>query len=127
TTYEPVAPGVRVGDTVGAGSVLGRLALAGSHCFPVTCLHWGLIAGSDVGDRYLDPLTLVGGGPVRLLPLDGGPLARTPLFVGLSPLGSVRPGEVGPVPGTVVDRPVAVPEPPVRPADPGGRAALFRA
>jgi hypothetical protein len=35
------------------------------HCFPATCLHWGLI----VGETYVDPLTLVGGGPVRLLPL----------------------------------------------------------
>ncbi len=37
----------------------------GSHCFPRACLHWGWIAG----ETYLDPLRLVGAGPVRLLPL----------------------------------------------------------
>lgn len=69
TTYEPVVAAVAVGQEVGAGEVLGRLQVAGSHCFPAACLHWGLVEGSG-GDRtYLDPLTLVGGGPVRLLPL----------------------------------------------------------
>ena len=66
-----------VGDTVDAGGTLGRLELFGSHCFPRACLHWGLIEGAE---HYLDPLTLVGAGPVRLLPLDGGapPVARWP-------------------------------------------------
>ena len=68
TTYEPVSPAVATGDTVAAGGVLGRLQLFGSHCFPAACLHWGLIEGRD---HYLDPLILVGAGPVRLLPLDG--------------------------------------------------------
>ncbi len=68
TTYEPVTAIVGVGDTVTAGATLGRLQLFGSHCFPRACLHWGLIEGLD---HYLDPLTLVGAGPVRLLPLDG--------------------------------------------------------
>lgn len=66
TTYEPVAALVHVGDRVAAGAVLGRLELVGSHCFPRTCLHWGLVAGAQ---HYLDPLTLVGAAPVRLLPL----------------------------------------------------------
>ena len=66
TTYEPVAAVVRIGDQVGAGAVIGRLELFGSHCFPGWCLHWGLIEGRD---HYLDPLTLVGATPVRLLPL----------------------------------------------------------
>jgi murein DD-endopeptidase MepM/ murein hydrolase activator NlpD len=65
TTYEPVRATVRVGDRVDAGTVLGRLQASGSHCSPVACLHWGLIEGST----YLDPLTLVDAGPVRLLPL----------------------------------------------------------
>ncbi len=76
TTYEPVHASVRLGDRVTAGTVLGRLELFGSHCFPAACLHWGLIEGRDT---YLDPLSLVGGGPVRLLPLDGPlptPVAR---------------------------------------------------
>lgn len=68
TTYEPVEPaaGVAVGARVGAGTLLGRLVTAGSHCPPRACLHWGLIRNAD--DVYLDPLSLVGGGPVRLLP-----------------------------------------------------------
>lgn len=67
TTYEPVAALVAVGTTVGRGEVVGRLERAGSHCFPQTCLHWGWRRG----ETYLDPLRLVGGGPVRLLPLGG--------------------------------------------------------
>jgi len=65
TTYEPVTAAVSVGDTVPAGGRLGVLQLPGSHCFPQACLHWGWIRGAT----YLDPLRLVGGGPVRLLPL----------------------------------------------------------
>ncbi len=65
TTYEPVTATVRVGAEVPAGGPIGRLELAGSHCFPRACLHWGWLRGED----YLDPLRLVGAGPVRLLPL----------------------------------------------------------
>ncbi|WP_242497379.1 M23 family metallopeptidase [Nocardioides oleivorans] len=69
TTYEPVVASVEVGQEVGAGTVVGRLVVADSHCFPAACLHWGLIVGSGAEDEYADPLALVGGGPVRLLPL----------------------------------------------------------
>jgi murein DD-endopeptidase MepM/ murein hydrolase activator NlpD len=65
TTYEPVDPVVTVGTVVRTGGVLGTLQTGRSHCFPRTCLHWGLIRG----DRYLDPLALLGIAPVRLLPL----------------------------------------------------------
>ena len=65
TTYEPVAATVAVGTPVAAGAQVGTLELAGSHCFPRACLHWGWIEG----ETYLDPLRLVGAGPVRLLPL----------------------------------------------------------
>lgn len=65
TTYEPVAASVSVGDPVRAGQQLGVLGVPFSHCFPAACLHWGLLRG----ETYLDPLSLVGGGPVRLLPL----------------------------------------------------------
>lgn len=67
TTYEPVGASVGVGDRVAAGAPIGSLHLPGSHCFPRACLHWGWIRNAD--DVYLDPLLLVGLGPVRLLPL----------------------------------------------------------
>jgi murein DD-endopeptidase MepM/ murein hydrolase activator NlpD len=66
TTYEPVVGLVERGQPVAAGEAIGRLVVTDSHCFPAACLHWGLIRGED---DYLDPLTLVGSGPVRLLPL----------------------------------------------------------
>jgi hypothetical protein len=65
TTYEPVLTSVEIGTTVAAGDRIGRLSLTGSHCLPVACLHWGWLEG----ETYLDPLRLVGAGPVRLLPL----------------------------------------------------------
>jgi murein DD-endopeptidase MepM/ murein hydrolase activator NlpD len=65
TTYEPVSASVSVGESLGQGAALGTLELAGSHCPPMACLHWGWLRG----DEYLDPLDLVGAGPVRLLPL----------------------------------------------------------
>ena len=71
TSYQPVTWSVSVGDQVPAGAMIGTLALAGSHCFPAACLHWGLLDGVSADGRYLDPLRLVGGGPVRLLPLSG--------------------------------------------------------
>jgi murein DD-endopeptidase MepM/ murein hydrolase activator NlpD len=65
TTYEPVRASVHVGDLVLSGQPLGVLEPFASHCSPRACLHWGWIRG----DTYLDPLLLVGGGPIRLLPL----------------------------------------------------------
>ena len=65
TTYEPVTATRAVGTVVARGSPVGSLELAGSHCFPRACLHWGWRRG----ETYLDPLFLVGVGPVRLLPL----------------------------------------------------------
>lgn len=66
TTYEPVTATVGVGEEVERAGTLGTLELFGSHCLPLACLHWG----AREGERYLDPLQLVGGGPrpVRLLP-----------------------------------------------------------
>jgi murein DD-endopeptidase MepM/ murein hydrolase activator NlpD len=67
TTYEPVdATAAAAGTSVAAGDPIGRLSSIGSHCAPRTCLHWGWIEGAET---YLDPLRLVGAGPVRLLPL----------------------------------------------------------
>ena len=73
TTYEPVEATVAVGDQVTAGAPIGRLQLPGSHCFPRACLHWGWIRG----ETYLNPLLLVGLGPMRLLPLRGDPARHT--------------------------------------------------
>jgi murein DD-endopeptidase MepM/ murein hydrolase activator NlpD len=66
TTYEPLRVKVHRGQSVTRGTVLGRLTLAGSHCLPEACLHWGLLRGT----AYLDPLALLGLEQVRLLPLD---------------------------------------------------------
>jgi murein DD-endopeptidase MepM/ murein hydrolase activator NlpD len=84
TTYEPVTAAVTVGQPVARGAVLGSLELAGSHCFPRACLHWGWIAG----ETYLDPLRLVGLGPVRLLPLwRDEPVVTRPVATPASALG----------------------------------------
>jgi murein DD-endopeptidase MepM/ murein hydrolase activator NlpD len=82
TTYESVSALVQVGDLVARGQGLGTLELFGSHCFPRACLHWGWIRG----ETYLDPLLLVGDGPIRLLPLwpAGPPL--TPVLPWRPPL-----------------------------------------
>jgi murein DD-endopeptidase MepM/ murein hydrolase activator NlpD len=100
TTYEPVDASVPVGTVVSAGDRIGRLSAAGSHCLPRVCLHWGWIEG----ETYLDPLRLVGAGPVRLLPLWRDlPAAyagwRSPLRLFLAtPVGAPagRPGAAGP-------------------------------
>lgn len=70
TTYEPVVATVRVGQSVSRGTVLGHLGKGHASCrVGVRCLHWGLLRGST----YLDPLGLVVGRDVRLLPLTGLP------------------------------------------------------
>ncbi|MEU0550234.1 M23 family metallopeptidase [Micromonospora sp. NPDC005979] len=66
TTHEPVQPGVRPGQAVAAGGPLGELLPGHPGCPADACLHWGLRRGEE----YLDPLALLGLGPVRLLPLD---------------------------------------------------------
>jgi murein DD-endopeptidase MepM/ murein hydrolase activator NlpD len=101
TTYEPVAASVDVGDRVRAGAAIGALELLGSHCLPAACLHWGLLEG----ERYLDPLTLVGAGPVRLLPW----------------LGAAGPGPTG------LGRAVGALVPQLPSWRPPGDTALFRA
>jgi hypothetical protein len=66
STYEPVTPSVRVGETVQAATLIGSLTLVGSHCLPDACLH----LGARRGDRYVDPLSLLGDLEIRLKPLD---------------------------------------------------------
>ncbi|WP_405426424.1 M23 family metallopeptidase [Micromonospora sp. NBC_00617] len=67
TTHEPVKPAVRPGQPVTAGSPLGELLPGHPGCPADACLHWGLRRGTE----YLDPLALLGLGPVRLLPVSG--------------------------------------------------------
>jgi len=89
TTYEPVVATVSRGDVVAAGDPIGRLAVLHGHCLPAACLHWGLLRG----DTYLDPLLLVGGGPVRLLPLWRDDPAPTSTGSWRPPLALWRPPE----------------------------------
>jgi murein DD-endopeptidase MepM/ murein hydrolase activator NlpD len=64
TTYEPVAPLVATGDVVRRGQPIGVLWAGHPECAAAACLHWG----AKRGETYLDPLRLLGRGPVRLLP-----------------------------------------------------------
>ena len=101
TTYQPVtaAADLAVGDPVGAGERLGVLDAAGSHCAPRSCLHWGWLEGTT----YLDPLRLVGLGPVRLLPFLGegttpAPAPAPVLARATGPAPATRPAAAPPVP-----------------------------
>ncbi|SCG57876.1 Peptidase family M23 [Micromonospora halophytica] len=78
TTYEPVHPDVRPGDPVPAGTPLGVLLAGHPACETAGCLHWGLRRGPE----YLDPLALLGLGPVRLLPVADGHAAALPVADG---------------------------------------------
>jgi len=94
TTYEPVRATASVGDLVDAGGAIGVLEAGGlSHCAPRLCLHWGWLRG----EVYLDPLELVGAGPVRLLPLSGlapVPAEGSSLSPGLRPARVATPLEL---------------------------------
>lgn len=65
TSYEPLSPEVGVGASVVKGSILGRLTRGHASCRGASCLHWGLLRGRV----YLNPLSLVQAGELRLLPL----------------------------------------------------------
>ncbi|WP_425270504.1 murein hydrolase activator EnvC family protein [Micromonospora chersina] len=69
TTYEPVRAAPAAGTRVAAGTPIGLLTAGHPGCAAAACLHWGLRRGEE----YLDPLALLGLGPVRLLPLDPPP------------------------------------------------------
>lgn len=70
TTYEPVAAAVQVGQLVPVGHPIGALEPGHRGCPVAACLHWGLLEG----EVYLDPMSLLGLGPIRLLPsTDVGP------------------------------------------------------
>lgn len=65
TTYEPVKPIVKFGEKINQGQVIGYLQQIGSHCFPESCLHFGLKEGKN----YLNPNTYSFKKYPRLLPL----------------------------------------------------------
>lgn len=67
TTYEPVTPAVVRGATVRRGQQIGSLGAGHPGCPVVACLHWGLRQGT----LYLDPLSLLELGQVRLLRATG--------------------------------------------------------
>lgn len=62
-TYQPVEAAVTVGSSVTAGQAIGRIDSGATHC-AMACLHWGAL----VGERYVDPLILLGSPHVVLLP-----------------------------------------------------------
>jgi len=64
TTYQPLAPAVSAGDRVAAGDPIGVLDPGHAGCPVPACLHWGVRQGQS----YLDPLSLLGLGRLRLLP-----------------------------------------------------------
>lgn len=85
STYQPVRAGVRQGDAVERGEVLGTLLPGPSHCAG-PCLHLGRVGQSD--RDYRDPLDVLGGGRFRLISPDGPPPAP-PAGAGGALLGPV--------------------------------------
>jgi murein DD-endopeptidase MepM/ murein hydrolase activator NlpD len=71
TSYEPVRAAVRVGQRVGAGSVIGELVAGHPGCVAAACLHWGAMWGPAARADYVDPLGLLASTPIRLKPLRG--------------------------------------------------------
>ncbi|MGO1590828.1 MAG: M23 family metallopeptidase [Ancrocorticia sp.] len=61
TTYEPVAPSVKKGDSVARGQPIGTLEIG--HFEHLSVLHWG---AKYPEDRYINPLSLVNWSPIRL-------------------------------------------------------------
>ena len=74
TTYEPLAVAVVAGARIRRGDPLGTLEPGHRGCPVAACLHWGLRRPATITRagalEYLDPLLLLGLGPVRLLPTD---------------------------------------------------------
>ncbi|MCO5992150.1 M23 family metallopeptidase [Actinoallomurus rhizosphaericola] len=122
TTYLPVRPVVRTGQTVVAGTRIGVVEAMLGHCGQESCLHWGLLRG----DSYLDPLSLLGLGPVRLLPwwhswpnatVTGGE-GRSPR----TPTGPAQQAERHPVRRPIARPPASSPDDPPSSRAPVGTA-----
>lgn len=73
TTYEPVQSLVTPGQSVQAGQVIGTVVAGHLGCTAAACLHWGL----KQGDSYLDPLSLLPTGSIRLVSADALEAVRT--------------------------------------------------
>lgn len=69
TSYEPVQPGVRRGQTVSSRSVIGELVAGHPGCAASACLHWGAMWGAAARADYVDPLGLLASTPIRLKPV----------------------------------------------------------
>lgn len=69
TTYEPIRPAVRRGQSVAAGTHLGDLIAGHAGCAATACLHWGAMWGPASRANYVDPLGLVATTPIRLKPV----------------------------------------------------------
>lgn len=69
TSYEPVLAAVRPGQSVDAGSALGRLVSGHPGCPVAACLHWGAMWGPAARADYVDPIGLLASTPIRLKPL----------------------------------------------------------
>ncbi|MGE2835706.1 murein hydrolase activator EnvC family protein [Mycobacterium sp. SMC-4] len=72
SSYEPVRPSVRAGQTVAAGTAIGELVAGHAGCAAAAaCLHWGAMWGPAARADYVDPLGLLASTPIRLKPLGG--------------------------------------------------------
>lgn len=69
TSYEPVQPVVRRGQTVSSHSVIGELVAGHPGCAASACLHWGAMWGAAARADYVDPLGLLASTPIRLKPV----------------------------------------------------------
>jgi murein DD-endopeptidase MepM/ murein hydrolase activator NlpD len=67
SSFEPALSRLQRGDSVERGEVVATLGPGPTHCWPTSCLHWGVRQNG----RYIDPLTLLPGqhGPAVLLPM----------------------------------------------------------
>lgn len=87
TTYEPVAATVVEGDVITRGAPIATLTPGHDGCPVEACLHWG----ARRGESYLDPLSLIRLGRIRLKPLNPAAVAARPPAVA-RPRTRRRPG-----------------------------------
>lgn len=68
TTYSPIATELHAGDVVVRGQVIGTVISGHTGCPRTRCLHWGAKYGSGHSAGYINPMLLVYGGRIMLLP-----------------------------------------------------------